>query len=63
MQTQDPLTGEDAVQWKRYKIMEHMHWNLWEYENTPASLIDQIWTFMATESKYEEMKLNEANHG
>ncbi len=55
--------GEDAVQYKRYKVMQTMGWNIWEYNNSPQWLVDQIWAFMATEEKYFEIKRDEAKNG
>lgn len=45
------FTLGDALKVKRYRIMQHMGWNYWEYSRAPASLINEIWAFMTTEGK------------
>ena len=47
----EPLYGEDARHWKRYRIMKEMGWTLQEYNSSPAYFIDELWAFIATESK------------
>ena len=59
MVTGDPLTGEDARQWKRYRVMKHMGWNAWEYKYCPKNIIDQILVFMGTEEAYIKHKREE----
>lgn len=43
--------GEDALLYKRYRIMKEMGWTYQQYRQTPVSVIDQVWAFMNTESK------------
>jgi hypothetical protein len=50
------MNSADARYYKRYQIMKHMGWNLWDYQNCPARVITQIWAFMQTENKVYEAK-------
>ena len=56
-----PFTQQDARYYKRYRIMEKMGWTVQEYEDTPLSVVNQVWAFMNTETKVYNDKV--AEHG
>ena len=57
----DDIDTEDAIRWKRYKIMEKMGWTYHEYQNTPAHIVTEIYSLMNTETKAQNTKLKEAD--
>jgi hypothetical protein len=34
--------------------MKAMHWNYWEYNHTPASVVEEIWAWIKTDRQMQE---------
>ena len=52
--------SEDARRYRRFQIMREMHWNLWEYNRTPASVIEEIWAWIKTDRQMEQEAVEKA---
>jgi len=50
-----PLEGPDAAKWRRFRVMKEMGWTYQEYQNTPLSVLNEVWAFMQTEAKAVEI--------